>query len=143
MKKAPIAPPNSRWLVLPTRLDVSIGGRSTGSLFSGSFALFSNLADLLVGVTARSIDLRLRLGDWAFPRVGVSALDFAGEALFVRAGERVFLSAEAGDFRTFLLRLRERLLDLLLDVDLEVDLLPFRGDAILLLWIFQNPFFFL
>ena len=38
MKKAPIAPPNSRWLVLPTRLDVSIGGRSTGSLFSGSFA---------------------------------------------------------------------------------------------------------
>lgn len=86
--------------------------------------LFSNLADLLVGVTARSIDLRLRLGDWAFPRVGVSALDFAGEALFVRAGERVFLSAEAGDFGTFLLRLRERLLDLLLDVDLEVDLLP-------------------
>lgn len=86
--------------------------------------LFSSLADRLVGVTARSTDRPRLAGDWGFPLVGVSALDLAGEAVLVRAGDRVFLSAEGGDFRTFLLRLRERLLDRLLDEDLDVDLLP-------------------
>lgn len=86
--------------------------------------LFSSLADRLVGVTALSTDRPRLAGDWGFPLVGVSALDLAGEAVLVRAGDRVFLSAEGGDFRTFLLRLRERLLDRLLDEDLDVDLLP-------------------
>lgn len=93
--------------------------------------MFSSLADLLVGVTARSTDRPRLAGDWGFPLVGVSALDLAGEAVLVRAGDRVFLSAEGGDFRTFLLRLRERLLERLLDEDLDVDLLPFLGDGIL------------
>lgn len=88
--------------------------------------LFSSLADLLVGVTARSTDRPRLAGDWGFPLVGVSALDLAGEAVLVRAGDRVFLSAEGGDFRTFLLRLRERLLERLLDEDLDVDLLPYE-----------------
>lgn len=86
--------------------------------------LFSSLADRLVGVTARSTDRPRLAGDWGFPLVGVSALDLAGEAVLVRAGDRVFLSAVGGDFRTFLLRLRERLFDRLLDEDLDVDLLP-------------------
>lgn len=122
-----------------TRLDLSIDGRaSKGSLNSGSFALFSSLADRLVGVTARSTDRPRLAGDWGFPLVGVSALDLAGEAVLVRAGDRVFLSAEGGDFRTFLLRLRERLLDRLLDEDLDVDLLPFLGDGILVEFVQTN-----
>lgn len=91
-----------------------------------------------MGVTARSTDRPRLAGDWGFPLVGVSALDLAGEAVLVRAGDRVFLSAVGGDFRTFLLRLRERLLDRLLDEDLDVDLLPFLGDGILVEFVQTN-----
>lgn len=85
--------------------------------------LFFSLVDCLVGVIVRFID-RLRLvGDWGFFLVGVLVLDFVGEVVLVRAGDRVFFFVEGGDFRIFLFWFRERFFDRFLDEDLDVDFL--------------------
>lgn len=85
--------------------------------------MFFSLVDRLVGVIVRFID-RLRLvGDWGFFLVGVLVLDFVGEVVLVRAGDRVFFFVVGGDFRIFLFRFRERFFDRFLDEDLDVDFL--------------------